>query len=213
MEPTRPRPRPARPAKSPDERKAPVSNNLSLLIIVVVVCVGLAAFLFTNNSPVVIKFGQFEQLIEKGAPSEKNKDPYVDVTESHNGRDLTVRYSNLSDLQVGPNEITGKVTREVLAPDDLRVSAKKETFSCSRYGLDQDNGHLQSRLSAMGFHDFQGGSKPSPWTSYVMLLILIAGVFIIAMVLLRRLGGASSAMAFGRSRGKLLAQEDIGVTF
>ena len=30
---------------------------------------------------------------------------------------------------------------------------------------------------------------------------------------MRRLGGAGSAMAFGRSRGKLYAQEDIGVTF
>ena len=46
-----------------------------------------------------------------------------------------------------------------------------------------------------------------------MLLALIAGVLVIAILLLRRLGGTSSAMAFGRSRGKLLAQEDIGVTF
>ena len=45
MEPTRPRPRPARPPKSPDDRKVPVNNNFSLLIIAVVVCVGLAAFL------------------------------------------------------------------------------------------------------------------------------------------------------------------------
>ena len=36
------------------------------------------------------------------------------------------------------------------------------------------------------------------------------GIFFIMM---RRLGGAGSAMAFGRSRGKLYAQEDIGVTF
>ena len=36
---------------------------------------------------------------------------------------------------------------------------------------------------------------------------------LIAFLLLRKLGGTSSAMAFGRSRGKLLAQEDIEVTF
>ena len=69
MEPTRPKPRPPRPSKSPDDRKVPVNNNFSLLIIAVVVCVGLAAFFFTGNSPVVIKFGNLEQLIEKGAPS------------------------------------------------------------------------------------------------------------------------------------------------
>ncbi len=214
MEPTRPKPRPARPPKSPDDRKVPVNNNFSLLIIAVVVCVGLAAFFFTSSSPVVIKFGHLQQLIEKGAPSERTRIRTIDVTESHNGRELTVRYSNLSDLQVGPNEITGKVTREILAPDDLRRAAKKDVpFSCSRYGLDQDNGQLLSLLSANGFHDFQGGSTPSPWKSYLMLLTLIAGVLVIAILLLRRLGGTSSAMAFGRSRGKLLAQEDIGVTF
>ena len=162
MEPTRPKPRPARPAKSPDDRKVPVNNNFSLLIIAVVVCVGLAAFFLPCGSSVVIKFGQLEQLIEKGAPSEKNKDPYIDVTETHNGRELTVRYSNLSDLQVGPNEITGKVTREVLAPDDLRAAAKKDVpFSCSRYGLDQDNGQLLSRLSAKGFTTSRVDRRPA----------------------------------------------------
>ncbi len=42
---------------------------------------------------------------------------------------------------------------------------------------------------------------------------MIAVVLAVAVLLLRQMGGASSAMAFGRSRGRLLAQEDIGVTF
>ena len=41
-------------------------------------------------------------------------------------------------------------------------------------------------------------------------MLLIVGLFFFMM---RRLGGAGSAMAFGRSRGKLYAQEDIGITF
>ena len=43
-----------------------------------------------------------------------------------------------------------------------------------------------------------------------VLMVLIMAVFFIMM---RRLGGAGSAMAFGRSRGKLYAQEDLGITF
>jgi len=212
MDPTPPRP--AKPTKSHDGRKTPVSNNFSLLIIAVVVCVGLAAIFLPFGSQVVIKFGHLQELIEEGAPSKTNVDPSIKVTESGNGTELTVRYSNLSDLHVGPNEITGKVTREILEPENLRAAAKKDLpFTCSRYGLDQDNGQLPSRLSAKGFHDFQGGSSPSPWRNYLMLLGLIGGVMVISILLLRRLGGASSAMAFGRSRGKLLAQEDIGVTF
>jgi cell division protease FtsH len=215
MEPNRPKPKSNRPAKLPEDRKPPASNNnISLLLILAVVCVGLIAFFFPYGSQTVIKFGQLEQLINKGVPSEANKDPSIDVTEPGNGRELTVRYSNLSDIQVGPNEITGKVTRQVLLPEDQRGPAKKDVaFSCSRYGLDQDNGQLLKRLSDHGFHDFQGGSTPSPWKSYLVLVTLIAIVMAVAVLLLRKIGGASSAMAFGRSRGKLLAQEDIGVTF
>ena len=44
-------------------------------------------------------------------------------------------------------------------------------------------------------------------------VILVALMVGLVFFMLRRMGGAGSAMAFGRSRGKLYAQEDIGVTF
>ena len=43
---------------------------------------------------------------------------------------------------------------------------------------------------------------------------MLTGMLLLLMVImLRRMGGAGSPMAFGRSRGKLIAQEDIEVTF
>jgi cell division protease FtsH len=216
MEPNRPKPRQSRAGKQPEDRKPPVSNNnnVSLLIVAVVVCVGVVAFLFPYGSQTVIKFGELQQLIEKGAPGTTSPNPYIDVAETSGGRELTVRYSNLSDLKVGPNEITGKVTREIIAPDDQKTAAKKDvTFSSSRYGLDQDSGQFYQRLADKGFHDFDGGSTPSAWKFNLMLITLIIGATALAILILRKIGGTSSAMAFGRSRGKLLAQEDIGVTF
>jgi cell division protease FtsH len=214
MEPTRPRQRSNRPAKLPEDRKSPVgNNNLTLIIIAVVACFGVGLYLYPN-SQVVIKFGQLEQLIDKGQPSEKDPNPSIDVTEPANGRDLKVRYSNLRDLQVGPNEITGKVSREVLDDDQRTTPPKKDvTFNCRRYGLDQDNGQLERRLTEHGFHDFEGGAAPSVWKFNLMLIALIVGLIALAVLLLRKMGGTSSAMAFGRSRGKLLVQEDIGFTF
>jgi cell division protease FtsH len=45
-------------------------------------------------------------------------------------------------------------------------------------------------------------------------MFVISGLFLLFFFLmLKRLGGASSPMAFGRSRGRLYAQEDLGVTF
>ena len=216
MEPTRPKPRPPRPGKAPEDRKVPTNNNFSLLIIAVVVCVVIAAFFLNGSSAVVIKFGQLEQLIDQGAPA-INPRANIRVDETHNGKKQTVCYTNLTDLQVGPSEIIGKLKRQVVAVEDKPVADEKEpsevTFSCSRYGLDQDNGQLLNRLAVNGFHDFQGGSAPSVWKFNLTLIVLIVGILAVAFLLLRRLGGTSSAMAFGRSRGKLLAQEDVGVTF
>ena len=45
------------------------------------------------------------------------------------------------------------------------------------------------------------------------MFVLTVLIMVIFFFMMRRLGGAGSAMAFGRSRGKLYAQEDIGITF
>ncbi len=45
-------------------------------------------------------------------------------------------------------------------------------------------------------------------------MLLITALFVLFIFyMMRRLGGAGSPMAFGRSRGKMYAQEDLGVTF
>jgi len=48
---------------------------------------------------------------------------------------------------------------------------------------------------------------------YLMPLVFFGMLLLLMVVMMRRMGGAGSPMAFGRSRGKLYAQEDIGVTF
>ncbi len=48
---------------------------------------------------------------------------------------------------------------------------------------------------------------------YGPVLLMTGLLFLVFFIMIRRLGGAGSAMAFGRSRGKLYAQEDLGVTF
>ncbi len=45
------------------------------------------------------------------------------------------------------------------------------------------------------------------------MLVLTALFVLLIFFMIRRMGGAGSPMAFGRSRGKLYAQEDIDITF
>lgn len=54
---------------------------------------------------------------------------------------------------------------------------------------------------------------PSDWVAMLPML-LITAMFVGAFIfVLRRVGGTGSAMSFGRSRGRLYAQEDVHVTF
>ncbi len=55
--------------------------------------------------------------------------------------------------------------------------------------------------------------EPSAWRAYLPMLVLTGVLVLFFLVMMRRLGGAGSPMQFGRSRGKLYAMEDLGVTF
>src|SRR5204863_481979 len=64
-----------------------------------------------------------------------------------------------------------------------------------------------------GFTDVRAESGPSALRVYMPLLVMTLLFVLFLIFMMRRLGGAGSPMAFGRSRGKMYAQEDIGVTF
>ncbi|NUQ63958.1 MAG: ATP-dependent zinc metalloprotease FtsH [Pirellulales bacterium] len=174
-----------------------------------------ALFLVTalgNRMGVAIPYMQLVRLIEQGAP-DKNPDAAVEIREGSNGNKQRVRYSHLVDLKVGTDEITGTITREVLEPASERTGPQKTKFRTARRGLADDNNYLFQLLKDKGFADVRAEEAPSGWTYYAPMLVFTALFVVILLVMMRRLGGAGSAMAFGRSRGKLIANEDVGVTF
>ena len=61
--------------------------------------------------------------------------------------------------------------------------------------------------------EFSGLKSPSPWNEILPTLLFAALIIGFLVFMVRRIGGAGSAMSFGRSRGKLYAQEDINITF
>ena len=77
---------------------------------------------------------------------------------------------------------------------------------------DQTQGELETLLTDNGIH-WGFTEPPSEWTAMIPMLIftaLLVGAF---FFVLKRIGGTGSAMSFGRSRGRLYAQEDVNVTF
>jgi len=142
--------------------------------------------------------------------------PHIDVVQeaTTTSSRRKVRYSNLDKLVVSPREVTGTVTVEQLEPKkDKDEVLENIRFRAGRYGFDDDGGALLRLLREKGFTNVSAEGEPNMFRQFVPLIVLTAVLFFLLWFAMRRLGGAGSPMAFGRSRGKMYAQEDIGVTF
>jgi len=102
------------------------------------------------------------------------------------------------------------------AAEDSRTTVNQHqpgiAFRTYKPASDQEEYELLEKLRAYGIeHSNEPG--PSLWRAYIPLM-LITGLFVLLfIIMMRRLSGAGSPMSFGRSRGRLYAQEDIGLSF
>ncbi|MDA1229527.1 MAG: ATP-dependent zinc metalloprotease FtsH [Planctomycetota bacterium] len=71
---------------------------------------------------------------------------------------------------------------------------------------------LEDKLREMEI-SFGGAEQQSEFAALLPVLVLSAILVVAFIFVLRRIGGAGSAMSFGRSRGRLYAQDDVHVTF
>lgn len=116
---------------------------------------------------------------------------------------------SVHELVLGPTQITWQDK----SVDDVNKGADAEHFFVGIWGIgDNARKDLVTLLDEKKI-DHKGGQPPSEWTSVLPMLVMLILTIALIFFLLRRLGGAGSAMSFGRSRGRLYAQEDVGVTF
>jgi len=207
-------PEPKRPQRPlPERRTPPLGGNIVWYLILL--GVGTLFFInyMTQDNQVKIPYSDLWKLIEQGAPQINNQAAIKVSGEGTKGKELVYRYSNLDNLHIGPQEITGTVTKEIVQPQPQRTAPEENvTFHTPSLGLEGANKDLANLAREKKF-TVNGEPAPSGWHNLVpmfIFMLLIVGIFIFMM---RRLGGTGSAMAFGRSRGKLYAQEDIGITF
>ena len=207
-------PRPPEGEEPSQQRKPPpMGGNMVWYLLALGIGTLFLVTLLGTEQTVRIEIGDLRDLIEQGSP-ERNPEAAIEVTTGSGSREQTVRYSELSNLKFGPREITGKVTRQVTAPEEKQTDAQADVdFATPVWGLEQGNDNLFELAREKGFKNIRADEAPGGWQNWMPLLVLTGLLVLVFFFMMRRLGGAGSAMAFGRSRGKLYAQEDIGVTF
>jgi cell division protease FtsH len=204
--------------KSSDKKPIQQGGNLVWYMLGLGVLLLLMVTMFNSGSEVEMDWSDLLRLIEASDPLDKNAPGYIDVDEASGGG--KIRVSNLSDVVVGENEVRAKVTIEKLssknktlpANQDTKDKVTKEKDITLRVNRLADDRRLPQLLEANNIpHKNEG--RPNALYSYIPLLLMTALLVMLFIFMIRRMGGAGSPMAFGRSRGKLYAQEDIEVTF
>ena len=201
------------PSAKPPEKKAPTGGNNFMLFLTGALIVGLLlATLLPSSTRVEIPYSDLVNLIDQGLPTEENPEPSIQIEEGKEDKRKTVKYSNLADVTIGPGKVVGTVTRQVLKPE-MEPSKEDQAFTTARLGLQDDANFLFNKLAEKGFSGVRAELPPSFWAVNGPVILFFAVIIGLTIFMMRRMGGAGGAMAFGRSRGKLIAQEDVDVTF
>jgi len=182
----------------------------ALLIIVGAVSLVSSSMIQTIHYPDLI------QLIES---TQYKKDNSGELVTGYTGTIQTVsgttklELSNLREVRVDDNTINGYVDVRSLAESKQSTLRKKVAFETTKDTSNDTTRQIREKLDRA---NVAWSYKPGPsmlsqsiWF-FALPLLLVTGVLFFAM---RRLGGIGSPMQFGRSRGKLYANEDVGVTF
>lgn len=194
------------------ERRGPGGPAVLWYLLIALAVSLLLAALVRPTITEEIPYLEFVRLVEQGDP-DSHPQASITLTKKVGNELYRIRYSGLRNLVVRPHEVVGTVTREILDPPTKRSKPEEVSFRSSRLGFENDNNALLQLLLQKGFRDVRGGEPPTFWEQYGPHIILLLVFVLLMLFLLRRIGGPGSAIAFGRSRGRLYAQEDIGVTF
>ncbi len=180
---------PSKPGRSGRKDRGQGSNTVWYLLVLGIVLAVVLSVAGRGRSGERMKFSQFLNKVEEGKLSPQN----------------------VFELTIGTASI---VWQNKAAGESLSSrSSDFERFYVPMLRIsDPQQAELEQLLKEKKI-DFGYAEPPSEWAARVPMLV-ITGLFVLAfIIILRRLGGAGSAMSFGRSRGRLYAQEDVNVTF
>ena len=122
--------------------------------------------------------------------------------------------SKLSDVRVDKTIVYGVMSYRLIDNGGNEVQAPKHNtkFRTRKDDSEKTNDELRTLLTRSNI-EWTYSDGPTFLSQYGLLMLILAATILIMFITVRRISGISSPMSFGRSRGRLYAQEDIGITF
>ena len=208
--------------RKPDPSQAPQNNRSSAWVVFIILMVlSLVVFVLLNNSSGTAKiiYPKLIEILEKNQFDEKGEFKGTDETlvvtvESKAKKPRTwIDYKKPTNIEVDDRSVYGTIWSRKRVEGQSAKEFKETKFVTSKPIADETTNKQLNELLDAGNHDYRYSEGLSFLATYGMLLLplfLIAGLFLFMM---KRLGGAGGPMQFGRSRGRLMADDDLGVMF
>ena len=202
--------------KRSESKGSSTAQNFLWYMLIAALGVMLVAMYVANLSTHEIAYPEFIKLIDanrRGETVDRGSSPRGSITVARKGRNgavTRIRYSNPRKIRVADRTITGEVDVELLSP--VAQKSEPKTFRTNFLPTDATATSIADRLQRTDL-DWGFDAEPSVWKTHAPFLVITAMLVVFFIVMMRRLGGAGSPMSFGRSRGRLYAQEDLGVSF
>jgi cell division protease FtsH len=178
----------------------------------------LVAFWFASFNTIKIDYHDLRNLVanskhtEYYGPLEKGAKGFIEIERAgRDGKPIRFRLSNLQEVKMGETVVTGKIIREVLTTTGEPNQPETKEFRTEFRPTDETVLELKTMFEANFI--VCGVAQRNILKDNGLLLVLTVLLVVFFIVMMRRLTGAGSPMSFGRSRGRLYAQEDLGVSF
>lgn len=198
------------------------NNWVWYLVLTSIILLSVGMFVVNNaiyrmKYPDLVRLLQATRYTEKGSDEllgERNEQGELLFPGSIRVRagDSAVELSHIRNVRIDSTSISGELLKVALKDGRPQGERVKTEFRCNKDTSDETSTELRTYLDASNV-DWAYSDGPSFMNQYGPVLVMIGAAFLIMMFAARRLGGIGSPMSFGRSRGKLYAQDDIGITF
>ncbi|MHB8969900.1 MAG: ATP-dependent zinc metalloprotease FtsH [Pirellulaceae bacterium] len=193
------------------DSKSPGQNTL-LYVAAAAVGISLLIMVFVKSSTTVISYQHLLQLIDAAQTKAADGGP-IEIQQRENEKRQRLELSHLRDIKIGDRVVRGTIDIQNLDEPPSKTNPRQNVpFQVFRSSADTVEAELIAKLQASSL-DWTNDPEPSPWRSYTPMLLFTGVLILFFIIMMRRLGGAGSPMQFGRSRGRLYALEDLGVTF
>jgi cell division protease FtsH len=204
--------------KPSDKRVPQQGGNIVWYLLGLGALLLLLVAVFNTGKEQEIVFDDFVRLVEASDPNDPDAPNFIDIVDTTSGKQQYYRISDLSRVVIGSTSITARISRQPLKLDPvsengLVANGEKEKGIILRINRASEETVSAQLLTANNIAGWGYGGPPSPLMGWIPLLLITGLMVMLFLFMIRRMGGAGSPMAFGRSRGKLIAQEDVQVTF